>query len=143
MAINQLSVFAENKPGTIFSITKCIADAGVDIRAMSVADTQDFGILRLIVSDLDKAQEALHNDGCILSVTQVIGVEVPDVPGGLSSVLEILYKNGINVEYVYAFITISKKNACVVLRVGDNDKATEILESAGVKTLTEEYVQAI
>ena len=143
MAINQLSIFAENKPGTIYNIAKCIADAGVDIRAMSVADTQDFGILRLIVSDLEKAKNALHDDGCILSVTQVIGVEVPDVPGGLASVLEILYNNHINVEYVYAFITISKKNACVVLRVGDNDKATEILEGAGIKVLTEDYVKSI
>ena len=143
MAINQLSIFAENKPGTIYNIAKCIADAGVDIRAMSVADTQDFGILRLIVSDLEKAKNALHDDGCILSVTQVIGVEVPDVPGGLASVLEILYNNHINVEYVYAFITISKKNACVVLRVGDNDQATEILEGAGIKVLTEDYVKSI
>lgn len=143
MAINQLSIFAENKPGTIYNIAKCIADAGVDIRAMSVADTQDFGILRLIVSDLETAKNALHDDGCILSVTQVIGVEVPDIPGGLASVLEILYNNHINVEYVYAFITISKKNACVVLRVGDNDKATEILEGAGIKVLTEDYVKSI
>ena len=143
MAINQLSIFAENKPGTIYNIAKCIADAGVDIRAMSVADTQDFGILRLIVSDLEKAQEALHNDGCILSVTQVIGVEVPDIPGGLASVLEIICGNGINVEYVYAFITVSKKNACVVLRVGDNEKATEILQAAGIKLLTEEDIKAI
>lgn len=143
MAINQLSIFAENKPGTIFNIANCIAAAGVDIRAMSVADTQDFGILRLIVSDLESAQTALHNNGCILSVTQVIGVEVPDTPGGLAKVLEIISGNGINIEYVYAFITVSKQNACVVLRVGDNEKATEILKEAGIKLLTENDIKAI
>lgn len=143
MTINQLSIFAENKPGTIYSITKCIADAGVDIRALSVADTQDFGILRLIVSDIEKAKQALSSDGCVVSVTQVIGVAVPDTPGGLADVLKILCDAGVNVEYVYAFITVSKKNACVVLRVGDNDHAVEILKKAGVRLLDEHDVLAI
>ena len=128
MTISQLSIFAENKPGTIYEITRTIADAGVDIRALSVADTQDFGILRLIVSDIEKARQALNEDNCVVSVTQVIGVAVPDKPGGLADVLKILKDADINVEYVYAFITISGKNACVVLRVGDNEKAVEILK---------------
>ena len=143
MTINQLSIFAENKPGTIYNITRCIADAGVDIRALSVADTQDFGILRLIVSDIEKAKHALSSDGCVVSVTQVIGVAVPDTPGGLADVLEILCNAGINVEYVYAFITISKEKAYVVLRVGDNDHAVEILKNAGVKLLSESDIVAI
>ena len=143
MTINQLSIFAENKPGTIYEITKTIADAGVDIRALSVADTQDFGILRLIVSDIDKAKDALSADNCVVSVTQVIGVAVPDRPGGLSEVLKILKDADINVEYVYAFITISGKNACVVLRVGDNEKALKILKEAGVTLLSEDFIKEL
>lgn len=143
MTINQLSIFAENKPGTIHSITRCIANAGVDIRALSVADTQDFGILRLIVSDIEKAKQALSTDGCVVSVTQVIGVAVPDSPGGLADVLQILCDAEINVEYVYAFITISKEKAYVVLRVGDNDHAIEILKKAGVTLLSENDVMAL
>ena len=143
MTINQLSIFAENKPGTIYEITKTIADAGVDIRALSVADTQDFGILRLIVSDIDKAKDALSADNCVVSVTQVIGVAVPDRPGGLSEVLKILKDADINVEYVYAFITISGQNACVVLRVGDNEKALKILKEAGVTLLSEDFIKEL
>lgn len=143
MTISQLSIFAENKPGTIYEITRTIADAGVDIRALSVADTQDFGILRLIVSDIEKARQALNEDNCVVSVTQVIGVAVPDKPGGLADVLKILKDADINVEYVYAFITISGKNACVVLRVGDNEKAVEILKEAGVELLTEDFIKQL
>jgi hypothetical protein len=143
MTISQLSIFAENKPGTIYEITRTIADAGVDIRALSVADTQDFGILRLIVSDIEKARQALNEDNCVVSVTQVIGVAVPDKPGGLADVLKILKDADINVEYVYAFITISGKNACVVLRVGDNEKAVKILKEAGVELLTEDFIKQL
>ncbi len=143
MTISQLSIFAENKPGTIYEITRTIADAGVDIRALSVADTQDFGILRLIVSNIEKARQALNEDNCVVSVTQVIGVAVPDKPGGLADVLKILKDADINVEYVYAFITISGKNACVVLRVGDNEKAVKILKEAGVELLTEDFIKQL
>ncbi len=143
MTISQLSIFAENKPGTIYEITRTIADAGVDIRALSVADTQDFGILRLIVSDIEKARQALNEDNCVVSVTQVIGVAVPDKPGGLADVLKILKDAEINVEYVYAFITISGKNACVVLRVGDNEKAIKILNDAGVTLLSEDFIKQL
>ena len=143
MTISQLSIFAENKPGTIYEITRTIADAGVDIRALSVADTQDFGILRLTVSNIEKARQALNEDNCVVSVTQVIGVAVPDKPGGLADVLKILKDADINVEYVYAFITISGKNACVVLRVGDNEKAVKILKEAGVELLTEDFIKQL
>ena len=143
MAIKQLSVFVENKKGTILGITKAIAQAGVDIRALSVADTQDFGILRLIVSDIDKAQKALHEENCVVSVTQVIAVSVSDVPGGLCKVLECLAEANINVEYVYAFITVSGKNAYVVIRVEDNEKASEILCEKGITIVTEDDIKAL
>ncbi len=143
MAINQLSVFVENKKGTIHNITKAIAESGVDIRALSVADTQDFGILRLIVSDTEKAKEALHQENCVISVTQVIGVSVSDVPGGLHQVLTYLAEEDINVEYLYAFITVSGQHAYVVLRVEDNDKASKLLAEKGIALVTEEDIQAL
>lgn len=143
MTINQLSIFVENKAGTVAEITKSIASAGVSIRALSVADTQEFGILRLIVSDVEKAREALHANDCVVSVTKVIGVEIPDVAGGLSSVLELMSENNINVEYLYAFITISGQHAYVVLRVEDNEKAAKILSENGVKLVTQADIDAL
>ena len=143
MAIKQLSVFVENKKGTILDVTKSIAEAGVDIRALSVADTQDFGILRLIVSDIEKAKDALSEGNCVVSVTKVIAVSVSDVPGGLSKVLELLAEADINVEYVYAFITVSGQHVYVVLRVEDNDKASEVLASKGISLVTEEDIKAL
>lgn len=143
MTINQLSIFVENKAGTVAEITKSIAGAGVSIRALSVADTQEFGILRLIVSDVEKAKEALHENDCVVSVTKVIGVEIPDVAGGLSSVLELMSENSINVEYLYAFITISGQHAYVVLRVEDNDKAAKILVENGVKLVSQADIDAL
>ena len=143
MTINQLSIFVENKAGTVAEITKSIASAGVSIRALSVADTQEFGILRLIVSDVEKAKEALSANDCVVSVTKVIGVEIPDVAGGLSNVLELMSANSINVEYLYAFITISGKHAYVVLRVEDNEKAAKILSENGVKLVTQADIDAL
>lgn len=143
MTISQLSIFVENKAGTVEKITRSIADAGVSIRALSVADTQEFGILRLIVSDVEKAKEALHENDCVVSITKVIGVEIPDVAGGLSSVLELMSENSINVEYLYAFITISGQHAYVVLRVEDNDKAAKILKENGVKLVTQADIDAL
>ncbi len=143
MTINQLSIFVENKAGTVAEITKSIAGAGVSIRALSVADTQEFGILRLIVSDVEKAKAALHENDCVVSVTKVIGVEIPDVAGGLSSVLELMSENSINVEYLYAFITISGQHAYVVLRVEDNDKAAKILKENGVKLVTQADIDSL
>ena len=143
MTIKQLSIFVENKAGTVAEITKKLADASVSIRALSVADTQEFGILRLIVDNVEKAKDALSESECVVSITKVIGVEIPDVAGGLSNVLQLMSKSGINVEYLYAFITISGKHAYVVLRVEDNDKAIEILTKNGVKLVTQEDIDAL
>lgn len=143
MTIKQLSVFAENKKGTILYATEALAEAKIDIRAMCVADTRDFGILRLIVDDAEKACEALREKDCVVSVTQVIGVAVPDVPGGLSNVLKLLAKNDINIEYIYAFITVSGKNAYVVIRVNDNDKAVKVLTENNIPLVTESDIKAL
>ena len=124
-------------------ITKGIADAGVSIRALSVADTQEFGILRLIVSDVEKAKEALSKNDCVVSITKVIGVQIPDVPGGLSEVLGLMSDNSINVEYLYAFITVSGQHAYVVLRVEDNEKATKILSEKGIKIISQQDIDSL
>lgn len=143
MTIKQLSIFVENKAGTVSGITKSIADAGVSIRALSVADTQEFGILRLIVNDVEKAKEVLSENDCVVSVTKVIGVQIPDVPGGLSKVLKLMSENEINIEYLYAFITISGEHAYVVLRVEDNDKAAKILADAGIKLVSQSDIDSL
>lgn len=137
MAIKQLSVFVANKAGKLVEVTKLLADNRIDLRAMSIADTQDYGIMRLIVDDLEKAKKILEDNGNIFKITDVIGVEIPDSPGGMSKVISILSENGINIEYLYAFISRSKEYAYVVLRVRDKEKAEEILSQKGVNLLKE------
>ncbi|MBR6514545.1 MAG: ACT domain-containing protein [Clostridia bacterium] len=141
MAIKQLSIFVENKKGSLVEIYETLSHAKVDIRAMSIADTQDFGILRLIVSDSEKAAEALKQAHCIVSVTDVIGVAINDRAGSLAKVVRILTDNDVNIEYMYAFITVSKQFAYVVFRVADNDMATKLLQDNGVTMVTEEDIQ--
>ena len=143
MTISQLSIFVENKQGTIAGITESLAAAGISIRALSVADTQEFGILRLIVSDIDKAKAVLSDNNCVVSVTKVIGIEIPDTPGGLSKVLRVIADNGLNVEYLYAFITVAGENAYVVLRVEDNENAARIMEENGIKLISQHDVEAL
>lgn len=140
MAIKQLSVFAQNKEGTLADVTDAIAAAGVDIRAMSLADTQDFGIVRLIVDDIESAKKKLNEKNCFVSVTEVVGVAVNDEPGGLAKVIRLLADNNINIDYMYAFISISKKNAYVVLRVDDCAVAENLLIENGVVLINEDDV---
>lgn len=134
MAIKQLSVFVENKPGKLLEIVKALAGAKVNIRAMSVADTKDFGILRLIVSDTDKAKEVLSDD-CVVTVTPVIAAEMSDKAGSLASILEDFSYEGVNIEYMYAFTASTALGAYVVLRVDDNEAAERILKSKGISVL--------
>lgn len=143
MAVKQLSIFVENKEGKLVTITDAISKANIDIRAMSVADTQDFGIFRLIVTDPEKAKEALESSGCFVSITQVVGVLIPDEPGALAKVINILARSNINIEYMYAFITVSKQNASVVLRVADNEYAEKVLAENGVTLLSEQDILAL
>jgi hypothetical protein len=134
MTIDQLSVFVENESGKLAGVTKALGDAGVDLRAMSIADTRDFGILRVIVDDAYVAMRALKDAGYIVSVTQVIAVAIKDRPGGLAEVLSILAGAGVSVEYLYAFVSRREGDAYVVLRVEDNEKAVGILADGGVAT---------
>ena len=137
MAIRQISVFVENRRGALAAVTKLLADAGVDLRALSVADTPDYGILRLIVGDTDKAVGALREGGFVTTLTNVLAVEVPDEPGGLFRVLDPLNDENVNLEYLYAFVTGSGRSACVVLRVQDNERTEGLLGRAGITLLEE------
>ena len=143
MAIKQLSIFVENREGTLVKVTDAIAKAGVDIRAMSVADTNDFGIFRLIVTDHEKAKAALEDADCFVSTTEVVGVAVQDEPGALAKVVKILADNSINIEYMYAFITVSRQFAYVVLRVADNDAAEKILTANGIDLVSTEDIESL
>lgn len=143
MAIKQLAVFVENKHGSLDEITKILAKAGVDIRALSISETQDFGILRMIVSDLDAAKATLKENQCIYTVTDVIGVSVPDTPGAMAGVIRILSENSINLEYVYAFLGASRASACVILRVADNEKAEKLLEEGGYHVVSDPFIEKL
>lgn len=135
MSVKQISVFVENKKGGLYEVTSVLNKANVDIRALSIADTTDYGILRLIVSDYKKALEALKTEGIIASVTDVLGIEVSDTPGGFSEAVKILSDADIAVEYAYAFITRHEGKACVIIRVEDNAKAANILGKAGISLI--------
>ena len=137
MSLKQLNVFVENKQGSLVSITDALAKSEINIRALSIADTEEFGILRLIVSDVDTACEMLEELGYLIKVTDVVGVKIGDAPGKLSKALEVLDAEKINMEYLYAFMARTEKHAYVVLRVADNNKAESALEKAGFHIITD------
>jgi len=135
--IHQISVFVENQPGRLCEITGVMAERGIDIRAFTIADTTDFGILRLIVSDPDAAVEALRATGVTVSKTEVLGVRLEDTPGYLHRVLDILRAAEISVEYAYAFMTRQRGDACVILRTDMLKEAAEALKKQNI-TLMED-----
>ncbi len=135
MLIEQLSIFVENKPGRLAEITKMLEENNIDIRALSIADTRDFGIMRLIVNNPAKAEKVFKDAGCTVSLTNVIAIGVEDKPGGLASAMEVLYQNHISVEYMYAFISRTDETAFVILRVEDNESALKALDKNGVRIL--------
>ncbi len=137
MSLKQLTIFVENKQGTLVDITDTLATHNVNIRALSIADTQDFGILRLIVNDNDTALKTLAEEGYLIKTTDVVGVKIGDAPGKLSTALKVLDDNNINMEYLYAFMSRTEKHAYVVLRVADNNAAETALENAGFHLITD------
>lgn len=143
MSLKQLTIFVENKKGSLVDITKILADNNVNLRALSIADTQDFGILRIIVNDNETATKALNDAGYLIKMTDVVGVKIGDQPGKLSKALEILDKADINMEYLYAFMARTEKHAYVVLRVADNDMAEKVLEDAGFHMITDADVDKL
>ena len=137
MSLKQLTIFVENKQGSLVDITDTLAQNNVNLRALSIADTQDFGLLRLIVNDNDTAASVLQEKGYILKITEVIGVKIGDQPGKLSKALSVLAEAGVNVEYLYAFMARTERHAYVVLRPTDNAAAEKALEGAGFHLITD------
>ncbi len=133
MTVQQISVFIENKTGRLAEVTRVIGNAGINIRALSLADTSDFGILRLIVDAPDQALQVLKEDGFTVSKTEVVAVEVPDRPKGLNSILEKLDQAGINVEYMYAFVEPNSGEAIIIFRFDEIERALEQLPEMGVR----------
>ena len=127
MKVEQISIFLENKPGGLENVTRILRDANINIRTLSVADTSDFGIVRLIVDHVAEAVQVLKENGYTISRTNVVAVEVPDQPGGLHSILEVLAKAGINIEYMYAFVERSGQNAVMLFRFDNSDAAIDVL----------------
>jgi hypothetical protein len=137
MKINQLSLFLENKPGHLSSVCRSLADAGVNILTLSLADTQQFGILRLIVPDWQQAKQVLEKAGSVVNVTEVVATEVEDRPGGLADVLETIRAAGLNIEYMYAFTFRRGDRAVLVFRFDDPDAAVKALQAKCINVVGE------
>jgi hypothetical protein len=140
MVIKQISVFVENKQGRLYMLTDVLAKEGIDLKAMTIADTMDFGIMRCIVGDPDRTLKVIRENNFTASITEVIAVEVPDVPGGLSRVLKILSDAGVSVEYLYSFVRKHKDNALIIFRVEDPHAAVDVLNKKGVNVLPGEVL---
>ena len=143
MKVKQISVFLENKSGHLYDVCECLAKDEINIRALSIAETADYGVLRLIVSSPDEARAVLSKNGFTVSETDVIAVEVPDEPGGLARVLKSLFDAGINIEYLYCFVEKSGESAVVVFRLEEIDRGVETLKSAGFVVMKGEDVYLI
>jgi len=141
--VEQISIFLENKSGRLAEVTSVLSQAGINIRALYLADTADFGILRLIVNDTERARQVLKEKGFTVEKTKVVAIEVPDRPGGLSSILDTIKGEGINVEYMYAFVEKSGENAIVIFRFDEPEKSIEVLRKAEVKIMGGEELSAL
>ena len=141
--VEQISVFLENKAGRLEEVTRILAEANINIRALSLADTSDFGILRLIVNDNNKAKEELKKAGFAVAKTEVVAVEVSDQPGGLHHILRILKKANVNVEYMYAFVQQNGAHAVLIFRFDNLDEALRILKEHNVRVIEGEKLYAM
>jgi hypothetical protein len=143
MILTQISVFLENKKGRLAEVTALIARQGINIRALSLADTADFGVLRLIVNDPDKCFSVLRDGGFVAQKTEVIAAEVADRPGGLQRILGIFESHGINIEYMYAFVEKKSDNAIVVFRIDQPALAVKALEAEGITVLSKDIIRKL
>jgi hypothetical protein len=143
MKVEQISIFIENKSGRLAEIARILGNSGINIRALSLADTTDFGILRLIVNDREKAKQVLKEKGFTVSKTEVVAVEVPDRPGGLSEILQTLDSESINVEYMYAFVERCGENAVIIFRFDETEKAIQMLINKGFNVLEGERLYSM
>ncbi|MDK2972856.1 MAG: hypothetical protein PWP23_2611 [Candidatus Sumerlaeota bacterium] len=143
MKVQQISIFMENRAGRLAAVARLLGTTGINIRALSLADTSDFGILRLIVDKPEEAKKALKANSFTFNVTDVVAVQIPDEPGGLASVLEALQAQNVNVEYMYAFVEKCGGKAIVVFRFDDLDGAIGLLQGAGVRVLSRQEVLSL
>jgi hypothetical protein len=143
MSVKQISIFLENKKGRLAEVTRLLAASGVNIRALSLADTADFGVLRIIADDPDACLAVLKANGIIAQVTEVLAVEIEDRPGGLSRVLAALEGAGLNVEYMYAYVEKTKANAIVICKIDDRQRAAVVLKDNGIGTLSANELKAL
>ncbi|MBO4401082.1 MAG: ACT domain-containing protein [Selenomonadaceae bacterium] len=141
MSVNQVSVFLENKPGTLNKMTEVLAKGGINIRALSLADTNDFGIVRMIVNDVYEATSVLKEENFVASFTPVLIYAISDETGGLNNLLKFFTEADVNIEYMYAFA--GKKNAYMIFRVTDTKKAEALLSGRGIKSLTQEQIAEV
>lgn len=137
MSIKQVSVFVENRQGALCGITDALAENGIDMKALTLADTADFGIMRMIVTDTEKAKEVIADKGYLVKVNEVVAVEMENKPGALAEVIAVLGEAGMDIEYLYAFIAVCGKNARVVIRVNDNEKAEALLAAKDITVVNE------
>lgn len=137
MVVNQIAVFLENKQGRIYDFAKVIAEAEIDLVSMSIADTEEFGILRAVTSDNKKAVEALKKAGFTVISTDMVGIEIPDVPGSLAKVLKIMNEEKIQIEYLYSYARSEAKKAYIILKVADNEKTVQLLKKRGIKVVSD------
>ena len=143
MHAEQISIFLENKSGRLAEVTRILADAEINIRALALAETTDFGVLRLIVNDNDKARQTLKDKGFTVKKTKVVAVKVPDRPGGLAGILELLGQGAINIEYMYAFVQQSGSDAIMIFRFDDPDEAKRLLQAKGVAVVAGEELSRL
>lgn len=143
MTVQQISVFLENKPGGLAAFAKALSENNINMRAMCIAETPDFGILRIIVDDVYNTMCTIKDAGYICSVTKVLAVEIPDKPGSLLNTLTVLGENGINLEYSYAFTTSRKDVAYMILRVNDNERAVDALMKNGVRLVGQDEISKL
>lgn len=143
MHVKQISVFIENTPGRLADFTALLGRENIDLVSLSIADTTHFGILRAIVADYERAMEVISNAGYTVRLTDVIAAAVPDVPGGLAQVLHMLSQADISIEYLYSFVRNAGKNALIVFRVGELEKATQVLADNNIQLLTQEEVRSL
>lgn len=141
--IKQISLFVENKPGRMAKVSKTLSDTGVNIRALTIAEAGDFGVIRMVVDDPERGYKVLKDNGFTVSTTDVLAVEMKDTPGGLYEIVNALGESGVNVDYAYAFVTAKAQKAMLILRVDDLAKARAALSGKGVKIATKEEIQAI
>lgn len=143
MTVKQISVFVENKPGKLAELTDYLHQHDIDMRALSIAETQDFGIVRMIVDDAYRAPQVLKESGYVVSITPVLAVEMSDEPGSLYKILKVLGDGGVNLDYTYAFLSQKAATAYMVLRVENNEKAIEVLEKSGIRPVCQDTIAAL